>query len=465
MSELSSEQNTNMFLNGWLPGVFIKTAAPIILIMTINGLFVVVDAYFLGVYVGAEALSAVTLIFPLFTLLVALQSLVSNGMASILARELGAGERQEGNRTFTGAHALCLVTVVILYVLFIAFGATAIRDVSGGSENVAHYATVFMGITIGFAPIGFFLSLNIDALRCEGRLGFMAIVTVAATLLNMVFNWLLMAIFHWGVAGSAFGSVFAQVFCLLAILVFRWRNRDAVRFDFHRLTEKWGQILALGAPMSLGFIGISLGSAATIASVNLWQSENYGATIAAYGITTRLFTFAYLPLMAISMATQTISGNNFGAHLLERTGQTLRIALVLGLCYCGILELVMVFGAGPLGAIFVDDPAIIKETARILPLMALFYILVAPVVILSGYFQALGDARRATILGLTKSYVLLIPATFILPQMLGEPGIWYANPVADGSMFAITVIVLIINARKAHWSWGMFPVEAQVRAT
>ena len=97
---MTSNSQTNAFLTGSLPSVFARTALPIILITTINGLFAVVDAYFLGAYVGAGALSAVTLIFPGLMMLVALQSLVSNGMASILARELGAGNRDAQTMAF-----------------------------------------------------------------------------------------------------------------------------------------------------------------------------------------------------------------------------------------------------------------------------------------------------------------------------------------------------------------------------
>ena len=81
----------NVFISGRLPVIFARTAAPIIMITTINGLFAVVDAYFLGAYVGPAALSAVSLIFPGLMLLIALQSLVANGMASILARR-GIGD-------------------------------------------------------------------------------------------------------------------------------------------------------------------------------------------------------------------------------------------------------------------------------------------------------------------------------------------------------------------------------------
>jgi len=80
----------NMFLSGSLPILFIKTAAPIILIMMVNGIHTLIDAYFLGEYVGADALTAVTLMFPAFMLMVALSTLVSNGYSSVLARLLGA---------------------------------------------------------------------------------------------------------------------------------------------------------------------------------------------------------------------------------------------------------------------------------------------------------------------------------------------------------------------------------------
>ena len=78
----SSTPKTNVYLSGSLPRLFARTAAPIIVVMGVNGLFTVVDAYFLGAYVGAEALTAVTLMFPLYMLLVALSTLVSNGFAA-----------------------------------------------------------------------------------------------------------------------------------------------------------------------------------------------------------------------------------------------------------------------------------------------------------------------------------------------------------------------------------------------
>ncbi len=81
---------TNTFLNGPLGPVHVRTALPILFVMGMNGLLAVVDALFLGHFADAQALAAVTLMFPLYMLIVALAALVSSSMSSILARQLGA---------------------------------------------------------------------------------------------------------------------------------------------------------------------------------------------------------------------------------------------------------------------------------------------------------------------------------------------------------------------------------------
>ncbi len=460
----NSPSKGNFYITDRLAGVFARTALPIIFIMTINGVFVLVDAFFLGFYAGPDALSAVTLIFPLMMLLLALQTLVSNGMASIMARRLGAGDVEAASEIFSAAHILAIGTVATLYAVYFLWGGMAIDAVSDGSPSVAANAKTFMGIAIAFAPVGFFLSLNIDALRCEGHIGIMTIITVAATLLNILLNWLLMGIFHWGVAGSAFGTVFAQMLCLAALLAYRFRFIGALRYGVPKPSRQWWSVLALGAPMSLGFIGISLASASVIANLQIWQTTNYVSTVAAYGIITRILTFAYLPLMGVNIAFQTICGNNYGAGQAVRTNQSLKIAMATALFYCLMLEAVVLVFASRLGAMFVDDPIIIAETARILPFSVAAYFMFGPILILSGFFQALGDAPKAALLGMSRSYLFTIPLTFLLPTMLGEYGIWLAAPGAEIGMLLLATAVLVWNAFQRNWFLGLFsrPVIAVV---
>ncbi|HWT60699.1 MAG TPA: MATE family efflux transporter [Rhizobium sp.] len=453
MTDLSED---NAFLTGWLPGVFIRTAAPIVAITTVNGLFTVVDAYFLGAYVGPDALSAVSLIFPGLMLLIALQSLVSNGMASILARRLGAGDRQGASRLFAGAHMLALAVTLILNILYWTLGRQII-DAGAGTAAVADGAMLFMGAMIAFAPVSFFLSLHLDGLRCEGKIGFMTLVTLSASLLNILANWLFMAVMHWGVLGSAAGSIASQFVCLAAVLAYRWRRPAALRPYRGFAFSEWRGIVAFGAPMSLGFIGISLASAAILVNISLWSTHNHVATVAAYGIITRIMTFTYLPLLGLSIALQTIAGNNHGAGLSLRVGRSLQIAMLSALVYCSLVEIAVELLAGRLGAVFVANPAIVAEVRRILPWTIAAYFLFGQMLILSSYFQSIGDAPRAAIFGLSRPYLFTLPLTFLLPFAFGEQGIWMVPVFAEAGMFILAFLVLSQNARHRGWRYGLLP--------
>lgn len=451
-----SNQN-NIFLTGWLPGVFARTAAPIILITTVNGLFAVIDAYFLGIYVGADALSAVSLIFPALMLLVALQSLVSNGMASILARRLGAGNRQGAMQIFTAAHALALVVVLLLNLVYWTIGRHVIAASAGGNMVVAANADIFMGVMVAFAPISFLLSLHVDALRCEGRIGFMTLVTLSSTLLNIAANWLLIAVAHLGVVGSAAGSIAAQLICLTIVLAHRWHRPGSLRLATAFPLAEWRGILAFGAPMSLGFIGISLSSAAILFNLSIWHEGDYVATVGAYGIITRIMTFAYLPLLGLSMALQTICGHNHGAALPARVGRGLQIAMLSALVYCAAVELVVELSAGHMGSAFVNDPVIIAEVGRILPWTIGAYFLFGQMIVLSSYFQSIGDAKRGAIFGLSRPYLFTLPLTFLLPFAFGESGIWMVPVFAEAGMLILAWLVLSRNARDRGWRYGLLP--------
>uniref|UniRef100_UPI003F25C087 MATE family efflux transporter n=1 Tax=Rhizobium sp. F40D2 TaxID=3453141 RepID=UPI003F25C087 len=453
MTDLSED---NAFLTGWLPGVFIRTAAPIVAITTVNGLFTVVDAYFLGAYVGPDALSAVSLIFPGLMLLIALQSLVSNGMASILARRLGAGDRQGASRLFAGAHMLALAVTLILNILYWTLGRQII-DAGAGTAAVADGAMLFMGAMIAFAPVSFFLSLHLDGLRCEGKIGFMTLVTLSASLLNILANWLFMAVMHWGVLGSAAGSIASQFVCLAAVLAYRWRRPAALRPYRGFAFSEWRGIVAFGAPMSLGFIGISLASAAILVNISLWSTHNHVATVAAYGIITRIMTFTYLPLLGLSIALQTIAGNNHGAGLSLRVGRSLQIAMLSALVYCSLVEIAVELLAGRLGAVFVANPAIVAEVRQILPWTIAAYFLFGQMLILSSYFQSIGDAPRAAIFGLSRPYLFTLPLTFLLPFAFGEQGIWMVPVFAEAGMFIPAFLVLSQNARHRGWRYGLLP--------
>lgn len=454
MNNKNSEDN--IFLSGSIPRLFVKTATPIIVVMSMNGLFTIVDAYFLGEYVGADALTAVTLMFPLYMLLIALSTLVSNGFSSVLARALGANKKGEISKVFAQAIQLSLTVCALFIGLFLLGGDRLSLMVANGSELLAGMGYTYISILIFCSPLVFVLSISIDALRSEGLLKAMAVVTLMSTILNVIFDYLFIAEFGWGVAGSAYGTVLAQVCSMSAIIIYRIASgRRRPFFVAKSGFSHWGEFLALGAPTSLGYLGISLSAGLTLYSLQLWAGDAYEASAGAYGITTRLMTFAFLPLLGLSMAFQTIVGNNFGAKNLARSNQTLKLAVSLAFIYCVIIELTFISGRYYIGSIFVADGAIVEEVARILPYMVALMFIFGPLMMIGTYFQAIGDAPRAAILGLSRTYLFGLPLIFILPFMIGEVGIWTAGIVAEILVLTLTIIVLLRRKKSTGQRLGL----------
>ncbi|WP_169543768.1 MATE family efflux transporter [Sneathiella aquimaris] len=435
----------NMYLSTPLAKLFVKTALPIILIMFTNGLYTVVDGWFVGRFVGAEALSAVTMVFPLYMIVIALGTLVSSGFSSVLARMLGAGEYDRGAHAMSSALILSTFVCAFLMVLYELFGSDLIVAIANGSPSLAGMGDLYISLTIFLSPVFFLIAMLSDSFRCQGKLGLMTLITVLSVLFNMFFNYLLIVEFNMGVAGSAYGTALAQTAASVIALGYMYSNEGVLRFKLSRFTDlfrHWFDYIALGAPTSLSYIGVSAMSASIIYQIQIWNADTYETTVAAYGIVTRLLTFGYMPLLGLTLAQQAIIGNNFGARNWDRVVNSLKITIVTSLLYCAALQVIFITLAGPISSIFVDDPRVIAETARILPPQILLYLLFGPLLMLPSFFQSIGDAKRAGILGLTKIYVFGIPFILFLPTLIGEMGIWYAGVVTEVAAFSLSALVL-----------------------
>jgi putative MATE family efflux protein len=433
----------NAFIRDPIPRVLLRTALPIILLTSVNGLLTVVDAMLLGAFVGPEALAAVTLVFPVSMALIALATMVSSGMASILARQLGGGQIDKAQASFAGAHGLAALLCLLLAIIF-ALGGRPLVAALTTDADLAGMSFQFLAISILAAPLALVGSIHSDALRVEGRIGFMALAGLAVTLGNIAFNLLLIAGLGLGVAGSALGTALAQALALALMIAFRLKGQAilSLRLRLQNIATSWREMLALGAPRSLSFLGIALGAAATIAAVRLHVGGRQDVVIAAYGAITRMMTFTYLPLLGLSLGMQAVVGNNHGAGLTDRSRLAFRLAAGTALVYCAVVQVLLFLLRGNLGYLFVADPRVVAEVARILPFYAALYLTLGPMMMVASYLQSIGDARRSAFLSLARTYLFAVPLTFTLPLAVGEYGIWIALPLADLLLLLTTLITL-----------------------
>lgn len=456
----SGPASDNRFLTAPTGRLFLAQALPMTMVMVMSGLLSIVDAAFLGHFVGAEALAAVGIVFPAIMATIALSTLVSGGMSSLLARSLGAGRLDEAATLFARAHGLAVTIALILIAAFFASGHALIDRLAGGNGPVADMAWTFLAITICATPVQFVLGLHGDAWRNEGRAGLVAILSVGVTVANIALNYVLIVWAGLGIAGSALGTAFAQAIGLALLVVLRGSGTAAIPLAALRskaFTGGWGTMLALGAPVSLSFMGIALVSATVIATLRGTAGEGYAEAVAAYGIVTRIFSFTFLPLMAIALAMQSIVGNNVGAGLLARSDRVLRLAIGVAFVYCCLVEAVLLLARDSVGAAFVSDPGVVASVGVIVGPMASLYLFTGPVLILALYFQAVGRPGLTALLTLVKPFLLSPALVLALGLTSGLPALWLAYPVGDSivAVVALAVIVLGIRRRSADGGFGL----------
>jgi putative MATE family efflux protein len=446
--------SSNSFLTLPTGRLLLSQAVPMVLVMTMSGLLHVVDAAFLGHFVGADALGAVSLVFPAFMVTVALSNLVSGGMSSLFARALGANRRAEAGAFFAQAHGLSLCVSLAFIAAFWAGGAFVIARLATGQAEIAAMAWTYLAILIHATPVQFLLGVHADAWRNEGRMGLVALLSIGVTLANIALNFVLIAGWGMGVAGSALGTVLAQAAGLALLVALRGRGHGLVplaALSRSRWIGRWGSILKLGAPVSFGFLGIALVSVAVILAVRLAAGEGFTREIAAYGIATRLFGFVFLPLMAIGLAMQSIAGNNAGAGLHCRARAVLRQAMGAAFLYGVTVEAGLLGGAHPIAGLFADDPAVALAASRILRLMGSLYLFTGPVLVLALYFQSVGRPGPAALLTLVKPFLLSPALVLALTALAGDSWLWFAFPIGDGVMalLALAIGLPVLRGRNA----------------
>jgi len=162
--------------------------------------------------------------------------------------------------------------------------------------------------------------------------------------------------------------------------------------------------------------------------------------------------FANFPVLGITQGFVPILGFNYGARLMDRVKKLIKISMVSAtLISFGIFVVIMTL-APYIVSVFTNDQALIDQTTPALRAVFLATPLLAINLLGSAYFQAIGRARPALILSLSKQGFLLIPLIFILPLFFGIYGIWFSFPLADIGAALITAAFLRYNFRKEQGS-------------
>lgn len=399
-----------------------------ILVMSIYG---IVDTIFVGHFVGAIAIGAITVVLPINFLISSIGMAIGIGGSSILSRALGQGNTAKAMQTFGHQVALTLLLAISVVLLGI-WQQDNILKVFGAQGPTLDVARVYFAIIlIGIPALAWAMMAN-TVIRAEGKPRVAMISMLVPALLNLVLDPLFIIVFDWGLAGAAWATTLSY-FAAAAFTMwfFFGSGQSTMRI---RRTDLVLQYALVREIFSLGFVTLARQGTIAVLSIvlnNMLFAYGGALAISAYGIIQRLMMFANFPVLGITQGFLPIAGYNFGAQQWARVRQTIKLSLISG-TVIATLTFLLIMGFTPaIVRLFTTDADLIAITIPAVRAGFLATPLILFQLIGSAYFQAIGKAIPALLLTLTKQGFCLIPLLFILPPWLGLDGIFYAFPVAD----------------------------------
>jgi putative MATE family efflux protein len=366
---------TRLLLEGPVAATLLRLAAPNVLVMVLQAAVSTMDAVFVG-WLGSDALAGVALVFPLVMLMQTMSAGgMGGGVASAVARALGAGRRADANALV--AHA-CVIALVMAgcFTLLLELGGPALYHVMGGRGEALDAAVRYSRVLFGGALAYWLFNTLGSAIRGSGHMAVPASVMVATGLLYLVLSPAL--IVGWGplprlgIAGAATASVLSFALGSVALLAFLCSGRSLVRPTLHGRGLRGGlfrEILRVGAPGALNTVLTNLTVVVLTGLVG-----PFGATaLAGYGMGARL-EYLQIPIVfGLGSGLVTMVGTSVGAGDRARA---VRVAWVGAAMAAGVTGVIGVLAAlFPLAwlGLFTTDPEVLAAGVRYLVIVGPFY--------------------------------------------------------------------------------------------
>ena len=415
---------------------------PAVLGLLINTLYNFVDRIFVGQFIGAEGLSAVTLAFPVTLFQFGLVLLFGSGSGILIAKFLGEQRTDKAEDALGNVIAGLLITIVVFTTAGLLFYRPLLVAFGAQGTLLSLSSEYLMIIIMGF-PLSFFLALEFTC-RAEGNPRFPAKLILLSSIINASLDYVFMKVFNMGISGAAWATIIAQATNAILLIRYYVSGKSLVKLVWKKIRLKKHIILPV---LSVGFAPFIMDSA--ISLQNVFANSlllNSGGTdgVAAMGIIFGINVFFMMTALGTGDGMQPLISYNFGAKRYDRAAKTLEYALKM-------VSLVALFGVilleifpSPIISVFIDENenilTITKIAIRIFAISIPFYMVQ---IVMTRYFQALQKNKIATFLALLRP-VLFVPIAYTLNNLHGLNGIWAAFVVSD-SLAALISFVLILK--------------------
>lgn len=423
-------------------------ALPAIVGTMVNSLYNIIDRVYIGHTpgLGDHAIGGLGICLPLMNLITAVGMLVGAGSASRISICLGRGDKETANKIIGNSFLLTILltgTVVVLLYLFLDPILMAI----GATDETFPYAREFMRYLLPgniFSTMCFNFNSMMRASGYPQKAMYTMLISVVA---NVIIAPIFLFKLELGIKGAAIATIIS-IFIGLCFVMFHFMNKNSIlrlRIVNIRLNTKivWA-IVSIG--LSPFFIQIA---ASAVAFFINHQLRIYGGNVAieAYAISNTLVMIIIMIIVGLTQGMQPIVGYNYGAKIFERVKETLSYTIKVGVVIGTIGLLLVLFLPSMFVQPFNPSPALADASIKALRTITVMLPLVGFQIVVTNFFQCIGMAAKSIFLSLTRQFLFLIPALFILPPIFGLNGVWYSLPAADFLATVLTAALFLWQLR------------------
>lgn len=425
-----------------VPKLLINMSLPMIASMLVQALYNVVDSIFVS-QINENALTAVSLAFPIQNLIIAVASGTGVGVNALLSKSLGQKNYEQANRAANNSILLSLISYAVFALIGI-FGSRVFFASQTADPQIREYGFQYMSIICIFS-FGVFVQINMERLLQSTGLTIYNMITQGlGAILNIIFDPIL--IFGYfgfpkmGVAGAAAATVFGQIVAMLLGIYYNFRKNKEIHLSLKRMRFHWPTvklIYTVGVP---SILMMSIGSVMTFGMNKILLM--FSSTAAAvFGVYFKLQSFFFMPVFGMNNGIVPIIAFNYGARSRKRIMETVRLGciaafamMVLGVIAFHIIPDVLLgfFNAS-------DDLLAIGCTA--LRIISISFLLAGFCIVIGSVFQALGNGVYSLIVSVCRQLLVLLPAAWILAQTFGLDAVWWAFPVAEVVSFVVSIFL------------------------
>ncbi len=410
--------------------LLLKLSLPSAIGMMVHALYNFVDTIFIGRGVGVDAIGGLIIAFPFQMIIVALAGIIGIGGASLISRSLGSGNRERAYQTAANS----IMMAVFLGIFSATIGLTFLDNwlrLFGATDVLIGYSRDYLSILLYGAIFTSFGMVANNIVRAEGRAIIAMSTMLIGTFINLILDPIFIFVLEMGIRGAAIATIISQVFSAGFLLYFFLARKSSLEIKLRHFKinpDILKEITSVGFPT---FVRQAGGSVMLVVVNNMLGKYGGDIYISCFGIIQRFFMMLFMTIFGIVQGLQPIVGYNYGALKIDRVKEALKIALITASIICiSAFMILMIFPTQMIG-IFSDDARLIEIGKVSLRLIIPAIPLVGFQIVAASLFQALGKAKPALILGMSRQLLFLIPLVIVLPMFLGINGVFLAFPSAD----------------------------------